>query len=144
MRIVESIFRRIGYSFSIASFVTLGYTQMKWTYFHIPLITWILTAVLFLLSWRVVAEYKRIIIHFDGSLEPSETSLFGKLKKERPRLYHISWGFIYTLGAWAGPFIALESFSILHPIEQNTLFYILLFASVPMFFRFCDKTSYKE
>ncbi|WP_431028557.1 hypothetical protein [Lysinibacillus sp. LZ02] len=144
MSIIESLFRRVGYSFSMAALVTVGYQNMEWQYFNIPAITWAITVLLFLFSWRVVSEYKRIIIYFDGSLEPSESSLFGKIKKEWSRLYYITWQFLYTLGAWSGTVIALESFEVINPIEEQAFFYLFLFISIPTFFRLCDKASYKK
>ncbi|MFF5996980.1 hypothetical protein AAGS61_19900 [Lysinibacillus sp. KU-BSD001] len=144
MGIIESLFRRVGYSFSLAALVTVGYRNIEWQYFNIPAITWAITVLLFLLSWRVVSEYKRIIIYIDGSLEPSESSLFGKVKKKWPHLYDITWEFLYTLGAWIGAMIALDSFKVIDPIEEQVFFYLLLFISIPAFFRLCDKASYKK
>ena len=130
MLIIERFFRRIAYSFGVAGLLTVGF-QDSLSYFQIPLLTYIVTAVLFIFSWRIQKEYKEIILKIDGpdAQDPAK-SWFGNLYERSPHQYHILWEGFYTFGAVLIAIIAAENFGY---YSYNKIGYILGLTAVILF-----------
>ena len=97
MLTLERLFRRFGYSFGFAGLFTAMYDFDAMLY-GIPLIAYILGAVLFISSWRVQKEFMRHVRFEDDKVGWVER-LFYKLCGEKKHREHIVWQACYTFGA---------------------------------------------
>lgn len=130
MLMLERLFRRIAYSFGIAGLLTVGF-QGSISYYHIPVVTYVVTAILFVFSWRIQKEYKEIIGKIDGpnAVDPAQ-SWFGNLYERNPQQYYILWEGFYTFGAVLMATIAAENFGY-HSYSNEG--YILGFTAIILF-----------
>ena len=97
MLILEGLFRRFGYSFGFAGLFTAMY-EFEIVLYGIPLIAYVLGAVLFVSSWRIQKEFMRHVRFEDDETDWVER-LFHKLCGGRKHREHVIWQACYTFGA---------------------------------------------
>lgn len=137
MKWIENLIRRFLYSFFITSLVTKSF-QDEHHFFHLPFITWIVLAVLFVFSWKVEKEFQHLFLK--QVVEEGETPI-DDFQQNHPYLSNLLWQFIVTFGAVHVFFISLDWFRLYEVNGQR--FEIFMFATIiSVIFRLVDKNSY--
>ena len=97
MLTLEGLFRRFGYSFGFAGLFTAMY-EFEIVLYGIPLIAYVLGAVLFVSSWRIQKEFMHHVRLEDDETDWAER-LLHKLCGGQKHREHIIWQACYTFGA---------------------------------------------
>ena len=108
MLLLERLFRRLAYTFGSALIVTSGFLNAE-RILYLPAVTWLISIILFVLSWRIQKEYATIIMKLDGpDAKPTDPIVwfFG----DQMHLYHLCWAAIYTLGTYIVVMLPLDWF----------------------------------
>ena len=97
MLAVERLFRRFGYSFGFA-WLFVALFEFKQMYLGIPIIGYVLGAVLFICSWQVEKEVRRHI-RFEEDADDLVEKLLWKISgRKKHRKYHYLARVIYVWG----------------------------------------------
>lgn len=135
MLVFERLFRRFGYTFGFAGLFTAMF-RFEGEFYGIPLITFIVGAVLFISSWRVQAEFHRHI-QFKNDGSDLVDRLLYKLCGGKKHREHIIWQTLYTFGAFIMLLAAAVDLEVKWTLETKVVVvtcFILWFA----FTRFFD------
>ncbi|MGM9949670.1 MAG: hypothetical protein ACI33P_06065, partial [Lysinibacillus sp.] len=97
MLTLEGLFRRFGYSFGFAGLFTAMY-DFEAVLYGVPVIAYVLGAVLFISSWRVQKEFL-YHVRFEDDEAGWVERLVRKLCGEERHREHIVWQACYTFGA---------------------------------------------
>lgn len=139
MRVIENLVRRILFTFSIATFVTIAFNHEATSIKDLASITWLVFAILFILSWRLVREIKEIFIK---EVEEDE-SMWGQFEKRYPRFAAIVWQCFATLAAIHIFYLSMDAIGIIEVNGQRTkLFLYALFVTIV--FRLIDQHTYRK
>ena len=134
MLAVESLFRRFGYSFGFAGlFVALF--EFKQLYLGIPIIGYVLGAILFICSWQVEKEVRRHIL-FEEEANDLVERLLWKISGHKKHRKYIIWQSLFTFGAILTVIAALNDLNIMLPFYVKlciVLGVVLLFAIARLF-----------
>ena len=129
MLAVERLFRRFGYSFGFAGlFVALF--EFKQLYLGIPIIGYVLGAILFICSWQVEKEVRRHILFEEDANDLVERFLWRISGRKKHRKY-IIWQALFTFGATLTLIAALNDLNVVLPFYVKlcmVLGVVLLFA----------------
>ena len=105
---LEKFYRRVAYSFGLALIVTVGFMESE-RYFYLPMITWVVAALFFLLSWRIQKEYTSIIVKIDGEdAKPNDPIAW--VVGDKLHVYHLLWSAVYTFGTYVVVAIPIDWF----------------------------------
>lgn len=131
---VERLFRRFGYSFGFAGlFVALF--KFKQMYLGIPIIGYILGAVLFICSWQIEKEVRRHILFKENADDVVEKFIWKISGRKKHRKY-IIWQALFTFGSALTLIAALIDLNIVLPFYMRVclvLSVVLLFAITRLF-----------
>ena len=134
MLAVERLFRRFGYSFGFAGlFVALF--EFKQMYLGIPIIGYVLGAVLFICSWQVEKEVQRHI-RFEEDADDLVEKLLWKISGRKKHRKYIIWQALFTFGAALTLIAALIDLNIVLPFYMRVylaLGVVLLFVITRLF-----------
>ena len=108
MILIERLYRRIAYTFGIALIMTSGFLESE-RILYLPPVTWVVAALLFLLSWRIQKEYAAIILKLDGP-DAKPTDPVAWLVGNQPHFYYLIWSAIYTFGTYIVVAIPIDWF----------------------------------
>ena len=139
MKFIELIVRRILFSFAIASFVTVSFNYGTTSVMTIAPITWIVTFVLFLLSWRIEKEFIQLFLKKDED----DPSMWGEFEKKYPRLSVFTWQMVVTLGAIHVMYLALDLLGIIEVNGQRVELFLYAFIAT-IVFRLIDQHTYRK
>ena len=139
MKFIELIVRRMLFSFAIASFVTVSFNYGTTSVMTIAPITWIVTFVLFLLSWRIEKEFIQLFLKKDED----DPSMWGEFEKIYPRLSVFTWQMVVTLGAIHVMYLALDLLGIIEVNGQRVELFLYAFI-VTIVFRLIDQHTYRK
>mgnify|MGYP003390725081 FL=1 len=134
MLAIERLFRRFGYSFGFA-WLFVALFEFKQMYFGIPVVGYILGAVLFICSWQVEKEVRRHILFEENSDDLVEKMLWKISGRKKYRKY-IIWQGLFTFGAALTLIAALIDLNIVLPFYVRVcmvLGVVLLFAITRFF-----------
>lgn len=110
MLAIERLFRRFGYSFGFAGlFVALF--EFKQMYLGIPVVGYVLGAVLFICSWQVEKEVRRHI-SFEENDDDFVEKLLWKISGRKKHRKYIIWQALFTFGAALTLIAALSDLNI--------------------------------
>ena len=134
MLAVERLFRRFGYSFGFAGlFVALF--EFKQLYLGVPIIGYVLGAILFICSWQVEKEVRRHIL-FEEDANDLVERLLWKISGRKKHRKYIIWQALFTFGATLTVIAALNDLNIVLPFYVKiyiVLGVVLLFAIARLF-----------
>jgi hypothetical protein len=137
---IESIFRRSALSFSVALFVTKSFNENIQHVINLSLITWGLTVLLFVFSWRIEKELKQIFVNENKS---SDQTLWGQFENRFPKLANVMWSVFLTFAVIHIGYVALDFTNVLE--VNGNRFTLLLIALVIAFgFRVFDRDTYRK
>ena len=139
MNFIELIVRRIFFSFAVAAFVTVNFNNEATNVMSIALITWIITILLFVLSWRIEKEFIQLFIKKDAD----DISMWGEFEKKYPRLSAFTWQSIVTLGAIHVLYLALDLIGIIEVNGQRVELFLYAFTAT-IVFRLIDQHTYRK
>ena len=139
MKFIELIVRRIVFSFSVAAFVTVNFNDEATSMMAIAPITWIITLLLFILSWRMEKEFIQLFLR----KEVDDFSMWGEFEKKYPRLSAFAWQSIVTLGAIHILYLALDFLRIIEVNGQRVELFLYAFL-VTIVFRLIDQHTYRK
>ena len=139
MNFIELIVRRIFFSFAVAAFVTVNFNNEATNVMSIALITWIITILLFVLSWRIEKEFIQLFIKKDAD----DISMWGEFEKKYPRLSAFTWQSIVTLGAIHVLYLALDLIGIIEVNGQRVELFLYAFTA-SIVFRLIDQHTYRK
>ena len=97
MLVVERLFRRFGYSFGFA-WLFVALFEFKQLYLGIPIIGYILGAVLFICSWQAEKEVRRHIV-FEEDADDLVEKLLREISGRKKHIKYIIWQALFTFGA---------------------------------------------
>ena len=139
MKFIELIVRRLLFSFAIAAFVTVNFNNGITTVEGIAPITWGVTLLLFILSWRIEKEFIQLFLKKDAS----DRSMWGEFERKYPKVSAIAWQMIITLGAIHVTYLALDLLGVIEVNGQRVelFFYAILLTIV---FRLIDQHTYRK
>ncbi len=139
MKFIELLVRRGLFSFAVAAFVTVNFNNEATSVLTIAPITWIVTLLLFVLSWRIEKEFIQLFLKKDAD----NLSMWDEFEKKYPRLSAFTWQSVVTLGAIHVMYLSLD---LLHIIEVNgqraELFLYAFIATIV--FRLIDQHTYRK
>ena len=139
MKFIELIVRRILFSFTIAAFVTVNFNHETTSVMTIAPITWIVTLLLFLLSWRMEKEFIQLFLKKDSD----DFSMWGEFERKYPRLSVFIWQMVVTLGAIHVMYLALDLLGIIEVNGQRMELFLYAFV-VTIVFRLIDQHKKKK
>ena len=139
MKFIELIVRRLLFSFAIAVFVTVNFNYETTSVMTIAPITWIVTFVLFLLSWQIEKEFIQLILKKDED----DPSMWGEFEKKYPRLSVFTWQMVVTLGAIHVMYLALDLLGIIEVNGQRIELFLYAFIAT-IVFRLIDQHTYRK
>ena len=139
MRFIELIIRRMLFSFAIAAFVTVNFNAETTSVMTIAPITWIITILLFLLSWRMEKEFIQLFLKKDANA----FSMWGEFEKKYPRLSVFTWQMVVTLGAIHVMYLALDLLGIIEVNGQRIELFLYAFIAT-IVFRLIDQHTYRK
>jgi hypothetical protein len=139
MKLIENLIRRILFTFSLASFVTMSFNQKLTSLTELAWITWALFAVLFLLSWRLAKEFNEIFIK---DVE-EDRSMWGQFEKRNPWLASFTWQCFITLAAIHVFYLALDGLSIMEVNGKRVELFVYAFG-LTLLFRLIDQHTYRK
>ena len=145
MLAVERLFRRFGYSFGFA-WLFIALFDFKQMYLGIPIIGYVLGAVLFICSWQVEKEVQRHI-RFEEDADDLVEKLLWKISGRKKHRKHIIWQGLFTFGAALTLIAALIDLNIVLPFYVRVcmvLSVVLLFAITRFFDPKTRPEYYKE
>ena len=134
MLAVERLFRRFGYSFGFA-WLFIALFDFKQMYLGIPIIGYVLGAVLFICSWQVEKEVQRHI-RFEEDADDLVEKLIWKISGRKKHRKYIIWQGLFTFGAALTLIAAFIDLNIVLPfyvIVCTVLGVVLLFAITRFF-----------
>lgn len=134
MLAVERLFRRFGYSFGFA-WLFIALFDFKQMYLGIPIIGYVLGAVLFICSWQVEKEVQRHI-RFEEDADDLVEKLLWKISGRKKYRKYIIWQGLFTFGAALTLIAALIDLNIVLPFCVRVcmvLGVVLLFAITRFF-----------
>lgn len=140
MKVLEIIARHMSMSFFIAILFTKPFigTADLW---NIPLITWGVTIILFVLSWQLKKEVKQIFIKEDQ--DAHNATLWGQFELKHPKLSQIIWETFVTFAIIHLLYIALDYIMIIETNGNRTLLFIIAFI-IAITFRILDRDTYRK
>ena len=134
MLAVERLFRRFGYSFGFA-WLFVALFEFKQMYLGIPIIGYVLGAVLFICSWQVEKEVQHHI-RFEEDAGDLVEKLLWKISGRKKHRKYIIWQGLFTFGAALTLIAAFIDLNIVLPfyvIVCMVLGVVLLFAITRFF-----------
>jgi hypothetical protein len=139
MKFIELIVRRILFSFAVAVFVTVNFNGDITSVMAIAPITWVVTFLLFILSWRIEKEFIQLFLKKDTD----DSSIWGEFEKKYPRVSAFIWQMVVTLGAIHVLYLALDLLRIIEVNGQRVeLFLYAILATIV--FRLIDQHTYRK
>ncbi len=139
MKFVELIVRRLLFSFAIAAFVTVNFNHGTTSVMTIAPITWLVTFLLFLLSWRIEKEFIQLFLKKDGE----DFSMWSEFEKNYPRISVFTWQMVITLGAIHVLYLALDLLGVLEVNGQRVELFLYAFI-ITIVFRLIDQHTYQK
>lgn len=139
MKFIELIVRRFLFSFTVAAFVTVNFNHETISVMTIAPITWIVTILLFLLSWRIEKEFVQLFLKEDKD----DPSMWGDFEKKYPRLSVFTWQMIVTLGAIHVMYLALDLLGIIEVSGHRVELFLYAFIAT-IVFRLIDQHTYQK
>lgn len=139
MKFIELIVRRILFSFAVAALVTVNFNSGVIKVIDIAPITWVVTFVLFLLSWRMEKEFIQLFLKKDGE----DHSMWGNFEKKYPRLSALTWQMIVTLGAIHVMYLALDLLGVME-VNGHRVELFLYALVITVIFRIFDLHTYRK
>lgn len=139
MKFIELITRRIFFSFAVAAFVTVNFNNEATSLLTIAPITWVVTLLLFILSWRIEKEFIQLFLKKDAD----DLSMWGEFEKKYPRLSAFTWQSVVTLGAIHVLYLALDLFRIIEVNGQRIELFLYAFIAT-FVFRLIDQHTYRK
>ena len=134
MLAVERLFRRFGYSFGFA-WLFVALFEFKQMYLGIPIIGYVLGAVLFICSWQIEKEVRRHIL-FKENADDVVEKLIWKISGRKKHRKYIIWQALFTFGAALTLIAALIDLNIVLPFYMRVylaLGVVLLFVITRLF-----------
>lgn len=143
LRTIENLMRRLLFSFFAAVIVTKSFVSEEvasnW-YIQIPVITWLVFAVVFICSWRVEKEFAQLFIR--AEVEEGETPI-DDFEKKNPYISNLLWQFFVTFAAIHVFAIALD-WLLLVEVNGHRLYLFFIAVAVAVLFRIFDASSYRK
>jgi magnesium-transporting ATPase (P-type) len=141
MKLLEELCRKASVSFVIAALFTKSFMTTTPIIWNISVLTWGITVILFLLSWRLKKELKQILIKHDE--EAHTATLWGQFETKYPRLSTIVWEFFVTFAIVHLLYIALDYLAIIETNGNRTSLFLLAII-ITCTFRILDRDTYRK